>query len=92
MNPKFAQVEVICDFVFGKGICCGGHDANDLTKMNTDICGFYDCDEHVWTQIHDFPVALYYEAATVIKAKDKDYGWLVSGGERKNLYPFNPQF
>ena len=53
----------------------------------TDICGLYDCEENVWAEIHDFPVALYYEAATVLRKHGRDYGWLVSGGECKEPYP-----
>ena len=52
-----------------------------------DICGLYDCEENVWAEIHDFPVALYYEAATVLRKHGRDYGWLVSGGECKGPYP-----
>ena len=55
-----------------------------MSNACIDICGLYDCQEQEWAQIHDFPMALYYEAATVIKKYGKDYGWLVSGGECKN--------
>jgi len=101
INPN-GEVEVICDFVFGKGLCCGGHNSSDLTIPNTDICGLYDCEENVWAEIHDFPVALYYEAATVLRKHGRDYGWLVSGGEyqsssstlipKKSLYMMTDHF
>jgi len=81
INPM-AKTEMICDFVFGKGLCCGGHDPSNLTVPNTDICGLFDCQEQTWTNIHDFPISqLLYEAATVLRRHGKDYGWLVSGGE-----------
>ena len=82
INPM-AKTEMICDFVFGKGLCCGGHDPSNLTVPSTDICGLFDCQEQTWTNIHDFPITLYYEAATVLRRNGKDYGWLVSGGECK---------
>ena len=79
INPT-SEKEMFCEFIFGKGVCCGGQNS-DTTLPNTDICGFYSCEDDKWVTIHDFPMALYYEASTVVKKYGEDYGILVSGGE-----------
>lgn len=81
INPT-AEIEMFCEYVFERGVCCGGHDTQNLLP-NTNMCGFYDCDEDKWVNMHDFPLALYYEASTVVKRYGEDYGLMVSGGYRK---------
>ena len=84
VNP-IAKEEMICDFVFGRGICCGGFNTDYDTP--SDVCAFYNCESHNWTLMHDFPEPLIYEAAVVIKEKNgDDIGWLVSGGSGKRKY------
>ena len=73
--------EMICEFVFGRGVCCGGLRENDGKAQN--ICGFYNCQVDRWEIIHDLPAHLYHEASTVLTKKGEDYGLMISGGEGK---------
>jgi len=86
LNPT-AEVEMFCDFIFGRAFCCGGHQhptnnqGGTLVLPNTNICGYLDCHHHKWEPIHDFPTPLYWEAAAVVKKDGEDYAWIASGGQ-----------
>lgn len=47
----------MCDFVFGKGICCGGKDdqTDPTTFTSNDMCAFWDCYTDGWTVFEDMP-------------------------------------
>ena len=72
---------MMCDFVFGKGICCGGT-IDSTTNMYTDMCGIYDCFKNGWDRFHDLPKKLTHASGTVVRGEHgRDIGWLVSGGQ-----------
>ena len=75
---------MMCDFVFGKGLCCGGLiDSVSIPKKYTDMCGFYDCFELDWVRVHDLPKKLVDASHTPVREKGRDIGWIVSGGRGK---------
>ena len=74
-----AYYRMMCDFVFGKGMCCGGT-IDPVNHLYTDMCGFYDCFANDWTRFHDLPKKLIYASSTPVREKGRDIGWLVSGG------------
>ena len=78
----------VCEFVFGRGICCNG--VTQLADPNTDppinqtlskSCYFYDCFSGNWTEIASTPSALIYHSANKIMHKGRDYKWMIAGGE-----------
>merc|ERR1712156_507109 len=72
---------MMCDFAFGKGLCCGGI-INTTSILYTDMCGVYDCFIDGWSRFHDLPKKLAYASAAVVKGETgRDMGWLVSGGQ-----------
>ena len=72
---------MMCDFAFGKGLCCGG--LIDLANtLYTDMCALYDCFTDSWSRFHDLPKKLTHAAANVVVGETgRDIGWLVSGGQ-----------
>ena len=76
---------MMCDFAFGKGLCCGGViNTTLIPNLYTDMCGYYDCFFDNWSRFHDLPKALTHASATVVKGETgRDIGWLVSGGQGK---------
>lgn len=78
------KTEMVCDYVFGLGICCGGTDSTIVT----DKCGYFDCSTNTWMTMHDIPEKLTGHAATVIKEDGDDKYWLVSGGMGKVFFTF----
>ena len=76
----------MCDYAFGKGICCGG-EIDSTNTLYTDMCGFYDCFLNDWERFHDLPKKLTHASATVVRGENgRDIGWLVSGGQGKNNF------
>ena len=73
----------MCDYAFGKGLCCGG-EIDSANTLYTDMCGFYDCFTNDWEPFHDLPKKLTHASATVVRGEyGRDIGWLVSGGQGK---------
>ena len=74
--------DMVCDFVFGKGICCNGLKSTDAT----DLCLYYDCFTNSWSSIMDMPARLTYHASNVIRHKGRDEYWLLAGGQGNISY------
>jgi carbonic anhydrase len=79
-----AAQDMMCDFAFGKGFCCGG--LIDLANnLYTDMCTIYDCFLDSWSRFHDLPKKLTHASgAVVVGETGRDIGWLVSGGQESN--------
>ena len=73
---------MMCDFVFGKGFCCGGQIPVLPTPLYTDMCTIYDCFLDSWSRFHDLPKKLTHASgAVVVGETGRDIGYLVSGGQ-----------
>ena len=68
----------ICDYTFGRGVCCNGVDNNTDTAI--DECRQYNCFTDTWDTIQSMPEKLRGHAANKIVHKGRDLLWLVSGG------------
>ena len=66
-----------CDFIFAKGICCGGtFGFVGQRKLINETCGYLT--NAGWTAIEDMPEKLMFHASVALP--DKKW-WLVSGGQ-----------
>lgn len=74
---------MMCDYVFGKGICCGGsfYDTTATSDVHVDMCGVYDCFVDNWVQFHDLPKKAIHSGHAVVRQDQRDQGWLISGGK-----------
>jgi len=71
----------VCDYVFGKGMCCSGILDNAASPMeSTNVCMYYDCFTDTWVPVTDIPAKLLCHRGNVIKHKGRDYKWLIAGG------------
>ena len=69
-----------CDYIFGKGICCGGTFGYvNQRQLINDACGYLT--NAGWTAIDNMPEKLMYHAS--IPLPDKNW-WLISGGQSKS--------
>ena len=76
---------MMCDFAFGKGFCCGGL-IDFANHLYTDMCTIYDCFLDSWSRFHDLPKKLTHASGTVVVGETgRDIGWLVSGGQGKEI-------
>ena len=81
LGTYFGQV---CDFVFGRGICCNGISQFADSNINQTIitsCSFYDCFSGTWKLIENIPSTLLYHSANKIIHKGRDHKWMISGGQ-----------
>ena len=75
---------MVCDYVFDKGICCGGYfgEVEDNSRLLlSNACGYLTSDG--WEPIANLPERLRRASGVPIKKNDQDVGWLVSGGQSK---------
>jgi hypothetical protein len=84
LNNNFCD-GVVADYVFGRGIVCGGMDSNGQA---TDTCAFWDCHEQDWSLFQDIPCKLADDSALVVREEGRDKYWVVSGGRCKILLQF----
>ena len=79
---------MMCDYVFDKGICCGGCFGNvefdRLLLSNT--CAYLT--SNGWVPIEKLPKRLRSASSVPIKENGVDVGWLVSGGFSKQVLIF----
>ena len=75
----------VCDFVFGRGICCSGtcDIQTHQLPVASNLCKFYDCFTDTWKDVPNLPEQILYHQANVIRYKGRDIRWLVSGGQGK---------
>ena len=70
---------MICDYVHGKAICCGGRMGNMGPRwLVQDDCGYLEGAN--WVSFDEMPEALYYASAAPVIIDGVNY-WMVSGGD-----------
>jgi len=77
------STDQVCDYVFGRGICCGGIQSN--TTEPIDCCMYYDGFTKAWIPLPDMPYRLIRHRSNVIEQKGRDYRWLIAGGLSENI-------
>ena len=69
----------VCDYVFGRGICCLGLTTADAT-IATDTCFYWDCFTRSWLPTNNVPAKLTSAAANPIRQDGRDEYWIIAGG------------
>ena len=70
---------MVCDYIFGKAICCNGHFGNIGSRdLLNPACGYLD--ESGWTAIDPMPERLCGAASLPMENKDM---LIISGGSSK---------
>ena len=70
----------VCDYVFGRGICCLGVIIGLETVMATDTCFYWDCFTCSWMATNNVPAKLASAAANPIRQDGRDEYWIIAGG------------
>ena len=73
------STDQVCDYVFGRGICCLGLTTADST-VATDTCFYWDCFSRSWMATNNVPAKLTSAAANPIRQDGRDEYWIIAGG------------
>ena len=72
-------MDQVCDYVFGRGICCLGLTTAD-PLVPTDACFYWDCFSRSWKATNNVPAKLTSAAANPIRQDGRDEYWIIAGG------------
>ena len=82
------STDQVCDYVFGRGICCLGLTTADPT-VATDTCFYWDCFTQSWMATNNVPAKLASAAANPIRQDGRDEYWIIAGGLGSYTHQFS---